>query len=146
MDYGSQKSRIFNQEHTSEQQRCLSERSYWLNRTLLCAITCKVYHFLKNNKEETETKSFGFRTLNIPPRKQILHNFKNDLYEIIRNIEFEPVRTEFQRKLSQDLRSIKRPNKTFLSAGKNRNMYGLGPKEYDKLFNNKLQKVIRNQI
>ena len=54
--------------------------------------------------------------------------------------EFKPVRTEFQRKLSKDLRSIKCSNKSFVFADKTRNMYGLGPKEYDKLLNNNVTK------
>ena len=103
-------------------------------------IRWKVYHFLKNNKEETETENFEFRTINTKPKKQILYNFENDLYEMIRKTEFEPVRTEFQRKLSEDLRSIKRSNKIFVSADKTRNMYGLDPKEYDKLLNNNVTK------
>ena len=59
---------------------------------------------------------------------------------MIRKIEFEPVRTEFQRKLSEGLRSIKSSNKMFVSADKTRNMYGLDPKEYDKLLNNNVTK------
>ena len=66
-------------------------------------IRCRVYYFLKNNKEETETENFGFRKLNTTPKKQILYNFENDSYEMIRKIEFEQVRSEFQRKLSKDL-------------------------------------------
>ena len=81
-------------------------------------IRWKVYHFLKNNKEETEIENFEFRTINTKPKKQILYNFENDLYEMITKTEFEPVRTEFQRKLSEDLRSIKRSNKIFVSADK----------------------------
>ena len=63
-------------------------------------IRWKVYLFLKNDKEETETGKFGFRTLNTPPKNQTLYNFENDLYKMIRKIEFEPVRTEFLRRLA----------------------------------------------
>ena len=59
---------------------------------------------------------------------------------MIRKIKFEPARTEFQRKLSEDLRSNKRFNKIFVFADKTRNMYGLDPKEYDKLLNNNVTK------
>ena len=59
---------------------------------------------------------------------------------MIRKIEFEPERTEYQRKLSEDLRSIKRSNKIFVFADKTRHTYGLDPKEYDKLFNNNVTK------
>ena len=59
---------------------------------------------------------------------------------MIRRIEFEPVWIEFQRKLSEDLRSIKRSNKIFVSPDKTWNMYGLDPKEYDKLLSNNVTK------
>ena len=62
---------------------------------------------------------------------------------MIRKIEFDPVRTEFQRKLSEDLRSTKNSNKIFVSADKTRNMYDLDPKEYDKLLNNSVIKNYR---
>ena len=62
---------------------------------------------------------------------------------MIRKIEFDPVRTEFQRKLSKDLRSIKHSNRIFASADKTRNMYDLDPKEYDKLLNNSVIKNYR---
>ena len=113
----------------------ISKREHFFRK-----IRWKIYHFLKNNKEETETENFGFRTLNTPPKNQILYNFENDLYEMIRKTEFQPVKNEFQRKLSEDLRSIKRSNKIFVSADKTRNMYGLDPKEYDKLLNNNVTK------
>ena len=61
---------------------CLSEKTYRFGKTdfFLCRIRWKVYHFLKNNKEETETDNFGFLTLNTPPKKRILYNFESDLY------------------------------------------------------------------
>ena len=37
---------------------------------------------------------------------------------MMRKIEFEPARTEFQRKLSKNLRSIKCSNKIFVSEDK----------------------------
>ena len=44
----------------------------------LCRIRWRIYYFLKNNKEETETENFGLRTLNAPPKNQIPYNFEND--------------------------------------------------------------------
>ena len=71
----------------------------------------RVYYFLKNNIEETETENFKFRTLNKTPKNQILYNFGNNLYEMIRKIEFKPVRTEFQRKLSREYDLLNVPTK-----------------------------------
>ena len=74
-------------------------------------IRWRVHYFLKNNTEETETENFGFRTLNTTPKNQVFYNFENDLYEMIRKIEFEPVRTEFQRKLSEEYDLLNVPTK-----------------------------------
>ena len=59
---------------------------------------------------------------------------------MIRKIEFETIRTEFQRKLSENLPSIKCSNKIFVSADKTRNIYGLDPNEYDPLLHNNVTK------
>ena len=101
----------------------------------------KVYFFLKNNNDDADdAENFGFRSPKTPPKNQILYNFENDMYDMIKQIEFEPVRTQFQRKLSTDLRSIKQSNKVFVPADKTRNMYGIEPKEYDKLLSDNVTK------
>ena len=84
-----------------------------INKTehFLHRIRWRVHYFLKNNTEETETENFGFRTLNTTPKNQVFYNFENDLYEMIRKIEFEPVRTEFQRKLSEEYDLLNVPTK-----------------------------------
>ena len=72
-----------------------------------------------------------------------MYNFENDMYEMIRKVEFEPVRTEFQRKMSEDLRSIKNSKKIFVSADKTRNMYAITPEEYDKLLQDNVTKTYK---
>ena len=45
----------------------------------------KVFHFLSKNETE-ERETFGFRTMNVPPKNQLLYEFENDLYDMIKNI------------------------------------------------------------
>ena len=52
---------------------------------------------------------------------------------MIKNVEFEQVTTEFQKKIRQDLKSIKQSKKVFVSADKTRNLYGIEPEEYKKM-------------
>ena len=59
---------------------------------------------------------------------------------MIRTVEFEPVRTSFQRQLSEDLKSIKNSDKVYVPADKTRNMYGITPQEYDKLLKENVTK------
>ena len=104
----------------------------------------KVFHFLSNSEENGDSKvNFGFPTPSAPPKNQILYNFENDLYEMIRTVEFEPVRTNFQRQLSEDLRSIKNSDKVYVSADKTRNMYGITPQEYEKLLKENVTKTYK---
>ena len=86
----------------------------------------KVFHIVSNSEENGNGKAnFGLPTPSAPPSNQILYNFENDMYEMIRTVEFEPVRTSFQKKLSEDLRSIKNSDKVYASADKTRNRYGI---------------------
>ena len=104
----------------------------------------KVFHFLSNSEENGDGKAnFGFPTSSAPPKNQILYNFENDMYEMIRTVEFEPVRTSFQRQLSEDLKSIKNSDKVYVPADKTRNMYGITPQEYDKLLKENVTKTYK---
>ena len=45
----------------------------------------RVYHYLSNAEENNEAKTnFGFPSPSTPPKNQILYNFENDMYEMIR--------------------------------------------------------------
>ena len=62
---------------------------------------------------------------------------------MVKNIEFEDVRTEFQKKMSADLKSIKKSGKVFVSADKTRNLYGIRPEEYTKLLKDNVTKTYK---
>ena len=67
----------------------------------------KVHFFLKDNNDDTvDDENFGFSSPKTPPKNQILYNFENDIYEMIKHVEFERVTSKFQQQLSHDLRSI----------------------------------------
>ena len=121
------------------QKELIGKTEHFLRR-----LRWKVYHYLSNSEENNEAKTnFGFPSPSTPPKNQILYNFENDMYEMIRTIEFEPVRTNFQRQLSNDLRSIKNSDKVFVSADKTRNMYGITPQEYEKLLKDNVTKTYK---
>ena len=105
----------------------------------------KVFHFLNksNNNDDDERNTFGFRSPLSPPRNQLIYEFENDLYNMIKTIEFKPVKNNFQKQISSDLKSIKNSNKIFVPADKTRNMYGLEPKEYEKLLNDNVTKTYK---
>ena len=55
--------------------------------------------------------------------------FENDLVELIRNIKFRKIRNTFQEKLKEDIKLIKKSNKTMTFADKTSNMYRLTKEE-----------------
>ena len=68
----------------------------------------KAHHFCKYNGQNNSRQfdNFGFKTSVTPPQNEYLNAFENDMYEMIRNIEFINVRNRFQDKLKQDLQNI----------------------------------------
>ena len=41
--------------------------------------------------------TYGFKTNKVPGKMELLNPFKNDLYNLVRNIQFNPRRNTFQR-------------------------------------------------
>ena len=67
-----------------------------------------------------------------PPQNEYLNAFENDMYEMIRNIEFINVRNEFQDKLKQDLENIQSLKNILAFADKSTNLYELPKESYEK--------------
>ena len=57
----------------------------------------KAYPFCKENRENNsdQCKNFGFKTVVTPPQNKDLNAFENDMYDMIRNVEFTNIRNEF---------------------------------------------------
>ena len=68
---------------------------------------------------------FGFTTSATPPQNKYLNAFENDMYEMIRKIEFIKVRNDFREKLKQDLEIIRPPKNVLAFADKRTNLYEL---------------------
>ena len=70
----------------------------------------KVYHFLKENSENDSENLKTFKNLVTPPQNEHLNVFKNDIYDIIRNLEFNNIRNKFLDHLNKDEESINHQN------------------------------------
>ena len=82
----------------------------------------------------TIKETYGFSSEMIPPQSQDLIHFENDLYLLIKNIEFKDhPRNAFQRKLRDDVQAIKRSTELFVPADKTTNIYKMSKGQYDKL-------------
>jgi len=83
----------------------------------------------RNEKKET----FGFKTAKTPPQHEQLNAFEDDMYELMRSVEFSNKRSIFQQKLSEDTSKLCDSGKVVVPADKTTNMYVMPPAYYEKL-------------
>ena len=105
----------------------------------------KAHHFCKDNGQNNSRQydNFGFKTSATPPQKEYLNAFENDMYEMIRNIEFINVRNEFQDKLEQDLENIQSSKNILAFADKSTNLYELSKESYEKLLHDNITQTYK---
>ena len=87
--------------------------------------------------------NFGFKSSKTPPQSQHLNAFENDLYDMIKNIEFKNVPNQFQQQLRTDSKMILKSDKVIVAADKTNNLYKLPVKEYNKLLNDNITKTYK---
>ena len=98
----------------------------------------KAYFFCKDAKryDNASVNSFGFKSLATPPQNEHLKAFEDDIYEIIRKIEFTDVWNDFQKKLQSDVQSIQ-------SSNKSTNLYELTGEHYEKLLHDNITQTYK---
>ena len=98
-------------------------------------IRWKAYFFENSNEinETTTTTIFGFKSVKTPPKNEHLSAFENDLYDLVRNIEFKTINTAFQNQLNKDINLINNDSLLFIPADKTNNLYKLNNDKYKKL-------------
>ena len=77
--------------------------------------------------------NFGFKSVKTPPKNEHLNAFENDMYDMVRNIEFENAKSSFQHQLQNDAKRIKQDPRLLITADKTSNLYRLTTSEYNKL-------------
>ena len=84
-----------------------------------------------------------FKSSRSAPACEDIKAFENDLFETIKNIKFSSFRSNFQKKLKQDLNKLLAKNKIILFADKTRNIYHASPTFYNKLVTDNLSKTYK---
>ena len=79
--------------------------------------------------------TYGFKSTKAPPPMQHLNAFENDLYDLLRNIQFTTRRNGFQKQLAKDVKEIARSKDVLVSADKTTNLYSTTTEAYRKLLN-----------
>ena len=70
------------------------------------------------NSESNEQLNNNFKSVKTPPKNEHLNAFENDLYDMVRNIEFKNVNSLFQKQLQNDMKCIKQAPKLLILADK----------------------------
>ena len=95
----------------------------------------KAHFFESYNDENSQvtTSNFGFKSQATPPQNKHLNAFEDDVYEMIRSIEFRKASDEFQKQLAADITKIKETNLLIIQADKTANFYSMPVADYEKL-------------
>ena len=66
-----------------------------------------MYHFIEENRENDSDnfKNFGLKNLVTLPQNELLIAFKNDMYDVIRKLEFTNIRIRFLDTLNKEVES-----------------------------------------
>ena len=93
----------------------------------------------KNDGDGTEKEislRYGIKSKKCLLQVENLVVFEEDMIDLVHQIRFRQVKSNFQRKLNEGLRTIKSSNKTLTPADKTSNMYKLTKDEYNHLLDN----------
>ena len=89
--------------------------------------------FFKNNQDGEHQDNFGFKSRKCPPRIEELAAFEEDLLKMIEEVQFRRSSDDFQQRLRTDIGRIRKCKDVIVPADKTRNMYTVGPDQYEKL-------------
>ena len=98
----------------------------------------KVYHYLNEMDGCVNRNNYGFKSSKSPPSHKALEAFEDDLFEMIRTIEFRDYINPFQKQMSSDIKQIMSSEAVFVPADKTTNMYKLSRESYDKLLHDNI--------
>ena len=118
-----------------------SEREYKIQLTekieaVIRRMRWKAIFFNEKDAMEAEQKTYGLRTRKTPSMVKELSAFEEDLWKVVTRLKFRRVNCDFQKKLKEDTKNIKRSKKVYVSADKTSNIYKTPKEQYEQLLTN----------
>ena len=99
------------------------------------------------NKEDEDTdEEFRFKSKKCPPQIDEMKKFEEDMWTMIETLKYRYPSSNFQKKLSQDIKQINKSTKAFISADKTQNYYQLNKEDHDKILKDNVTKSIRKHM
>ena len=74
--------------------------------------------FFFENMDREKKERFGLKTPHTPPKDDDFIEFENDMYEMMKSVEFKNTKTKLQYKLEDDLEKIRKSEKVAIPADK----------------------------
>ena len=93
--------------------------------------------------ESSDKDNYGFKNAKYPSSAEELVPFETDMMDMVKNVEFERVNNEFQSKLTNDIRKIRKSNNLFVSAEKSRNIYKVSKASYERVMHENITKTCK---
>ena len=137
-----------NMEYSTKNIPLHSRKEFSLNlinktRTFLRNLKWKAHFFLNPPKKANDINYYGFKsTKNAPPVNQI-QAFEEDMIKMVQNVKFKKrtkFSSNFQKKLSSDIKTIKSCDKVLTKGDKTTNFYKTDKEAYQILMRNNVTK------
>ena len=93
--------------------------------------------------KSSDKDNYGFKTVKCSSSVKELVPFKNDMMDMIKNLEFKRVNNEFQSNLRNDIRQIRRGDNLFISADKSTIIYKVSKASYERMMHENVTKTYK---
>ena len=108
-------------------------------------ICWKAYFFQKPMMHDNDNyTNYGLRSNISPLQNPVLTSFENDIYVMVRNIEFTKARNDFQGKLKEDTNERRSSKSLFDFAENSTNLYDMSDTDQNRLLGNNIISNYRN--
>ena len=87
----------------------------------------------QENQNTANENKYGYRTSRNPPYIKEIAEFEKDLWIMVESTKLENKKSNFQKKLQQEIKEIKKSKSLLIPADKTTNMYQMKTNEYKKL-------------
>ena len=98
----------------------------------------KVFYLDNDTNEDDNKETYGFKSEKVPPSNDALIPFENELYEMVRSIEFKNIKKEFLQNLTNDVKTVTSSPSILVPADKTTNMYKMSTADYKKILLNNI--------
>ena len=99
----------------------------------ISTLSWRAFHFL-NPSNSNQKETYGLKTTEAAPSVAELKSFENDMYELVKNVNFKKIRkSNLQHTLDNNIRNMNRDNRVYVPADKTRNFYPFLKDDYENM-------------